>query len=83
MIGVSVEFVAGVTWIAELFPAPAQREAVLGYTQAFYNVGGFLVAGAYYLAVTYAEWLPSIWSLHQPWRYTLGARQICGRSSGL
>ena len=30
MIGVSVEFVAGVTWIAELFPAPAQRESVLG-----------------------------------------------------
>jgi Na+/melibiose symporter-like transporter len=71
MIGVSVEFVAGVTWIAELFPAPQQRESVLGYTQAFYNVGGFLVAGAYYLAVTYAERLPSIWSTHQPWRYTL------------
>jgi MFS family permease len=71
MIGISVEFVAGVTWIAELFPAPAQRESVLGYTQAFYNAGGFLVAGAYYLAVTYAERLPSIWSMHQPWRYTL------------
>lgn len=71
MIGVSVEFVAGVTWIAELFPAPRQRESVLGYTQAFYSAGGFLVAGAYYLAVTYAERLPSIWSTHQPWRYTL------------
>jgi len=71
MIGVSVEFVAGITWIAELFPAPEQRESALGYTQAFYNAGGFLVAGAYYLAVTYAERLPSIWSAHQPWRYTL------------
>jgi len=71
MIGVSVEFVAGVTWIAELFPAPTQRESALGYTQAFYNAGGFLVAGAYYLAVTYAERLPSIWSTHQAWRYTL------------
>ena len=71
MIGVSVEFVAGVTWIAELFPAPERRESALGYTQAFYNTGGFLVAGAYYLAVTYAERLPSIWSTHQPWRYTL------------
>src|SRR5205814_2270533 len=71
MIGISVEFVAGITWIAELFPAPAQRESVLGYTQAFYNAGGFLVAGAYYFAVTHAEQLPSIWSAHQAWRYTL------------
>jgi predicted MFS family arabinose efflux permease len=71
MIGISVEFVAGVTWIAELFPAPSQRETALGYTQAFYNAGGFLIAGAYYLAVTYAERLPPIWSMHQPWRYTL------------
>ena len=43
MIGVSVEFVAGITWIAELFPAREQRDSVLGYTQAFYNLGGFLV----------------------------------------
>jgi hypothetical protein len=71
MIGVSVEFVAGITWIAELFPAPQQRESALGYTQAFYSAGGFLVAGAYYLAVSYAERLPAIWSTHQPWRYTL------------
>ncbi|MFL6426790.1 MAG: MFS transporter [Acidobacteriaceae bacterium] len=71
LIGVSVEFVAGITWIAELFPAPEQRNSVLGYTQAFYNLGGFLVAGAYYLSVTHAEQLPSIWATHQPWRYTL------------
>jgi MFS family permease len=71
MIGVSVEFVAGLTWIAELFPAREQRESVLGYTQTFYNLGGFLVAGAYYISVTHAEQLPSIWSSHQPWRYTM------------
>jgi len=71
MIGVSVEFVAGITWIAELFPASAKRETVLGYTQAFYNAGGFLVAAAYYLCVTHAEQLTSIWGSHQPWRYTL------------
>jgi MFS family permease len=71
LIGVSVEFVAGVTWIAELFPAPERRESVLGYTLVFYSAGGFLVAGAYYLSVTHAEQLPAILSSHQPWRYTL------------
>ncbi len=71
MIGISVELVAGVTWIAELFPAPERRESVLGYTLVFYSAGGFLVAAAYYLSVTHAEQLPAIWSSHQPWRYTL------------
>src|SRR5437763_15895163 len=33
-VGVSVEFVAAVAWLAELFPNPKQREKVLGYTQA-------------------------------------------------
>jgi len=43
-IGVCVEFVAAVAWLAELFPNPAQREKVLGYTQAFSSIGGLLVA---------------------------------------
>ena len=43
-IGVCVEFVAAVAWLAELFPEPKQREKVLGYTQAFSSVGGLLVA---------------------------------------
>ena len=34
-IGVCVEFVAAVAWLAELFPEPRRREKVLGYTQAF------------------------------------------------
>src|SRR5258705_13605098 len=34
-VGVCVEFVAAVAWLAELFPHPKQRERVLGYTQAF------------------------------------------------
>src|SRR5437762_10813832 len=34
-IGVCVEFVAAVAWLAELFDDPPQRERVLGYTQAF------------------------------------------------
>ena len=71
MIGVCVEFVAAITWIAELFPNPKRRESVLGYTQGFHAVGGLMVAGAYYLAVTYAERLPTIQGGHEAWRYTL------------
>jgi MFS family permease len=71
LIGVSVEFVAAITWLAELFPSPKRRESVLGYTQAFHTVGGLMVTGAYYLAVTYAERLPAIRGGHEAWRYTL------------
>jgi MFS family permease len=70
-VGVCVEFVAAVAWVAELFPHPKQREAVLGYTQAFSSVGGLLVTGAYFLAVTYADSLPAIYGVHEAWRYTL------------
>ena len=70
-IGVCVEFVAAVAWLAELFPDPKQREGVLGYTQAFSSIGGLLVTGAYYLAVTFAESLPEIRGGHEAWRYTL------------
>ena len=65
-IGVCVEFVAAVAWLAELFPDPKRREAVLGYTQAFSSIGGLLVTGAYYLAVHYAD------SLAGDCRRTLG-----------
>lgn len=70
-IGVCVEFVAGIAWLAELFPDPKRREAVLGYTQAFSSLGGLMVTAAYYLAVTYGDSLPAIYGDHQPWRYTL------------
>jgi MFS family permease len=70
-IGVCVEFVAAVAWLAELFSDPKQRESVLGYTQAFSSIGGLLVSGAYYLAVTYGDSLPAIYGGHQAWRYTL------------
>ena len=39
-IGVFVEFVAAVAWIAEIFPDAKQREKALGYTQAFSSIGG-------------------------------------------
>jgi MFS family permease len=70
-IGVFVEFVAAVAWIAELFEDPKQREAALGYTQAFSSVGGLMVTAAYAIAVTYAESFPAIYGTHSPWRYTL------------
>lgn len=70
-IGVCVEFVAAVAWLAELFPNPHQREAIIGYTQAFASVGGLLVTGAYLLAVAFAKDLPAIHDTHHAWRYTL------------
>jgi MFS family permease len=70
-IGVCVEFVAAVAWLAELFPEPKRREAVLGFTQAFSSFGGLLVTGANYLAIRYGEFLPAIHNGHEAWRYTL------------
>jgi hypothetical protein len=69
--GVCVEFVAAVAWLAELFPEPRTREAVLGYTQMFSSLGGVLVSGAFYLANRYGMDLPEIYGGHAPWRYTL------------
>jgi hypothetical protein len=70
-IGVSVEFVAAVAWLAELFPNPKQRENVLGYTQAFSSFGGLMVAGANVLAASVASSMPAIHGGHEAWRYTL------------
>ena len=69
--GVCVEFVAAVAWLAELFPNPRQREQVLGYTQAFSSIGGLLVTAVAALIVKYAQDLPAIYGEHSPWRYTL------------
>jgi MFS family permease len=77
-IGVCVEFVAAVAWLAELFPEPTRRERVLGYTQAFSSVGGLLVATVNGLCVAYATSFPAVSGFgvtladpHAPWRYTL------------
>ena len=76
-IGVCVEFVAAVAWLAELFPEPKLREKVLGWTQACSSFGGLLVATANGLCVAYATSFPAIPGLegafdpHAPWRYTL------------
>jgi MFS family permease len=71
IIGVCVEYVAGVAWVAELFSNAKQRESVLGYTQAAFGFGGLMVTGAYYVAVTYAEKFPAMHGSHEAWRYTL------------
>ena len=42
-IGVCVEFVAAITWLAEVFEDKKQREKWLGITQAFASLGGILV----------------------------------------
>lgn len=77
-IGVCVEFVAAVAWLAELFPEPVRRERVLGYTQAFSSLGGLMVAFVNGWCVDMAPTLPAIGGLgfevanpHAPWRYTL------------
>jgi MFS family permease len=70
-IGVCVEFVAAVAWLAEIFTHPPQREKVLGYTQAFSSLGGLMVAGANILAAKWAMDLPAIHGGHEAWRYTL------------
>lgn len=70
-IGVCVEFVAAVAWLAELFPDPKRREAVLGFTQAFSSIGGMLVTGANMFAIHYGSHLPEIMGGHEAWRYTL------------
>lgn len=82
-IGVCIEFVAAVAWLAELFDDPHQREKVLGYTQAYSSIGGLLVAFANGLILIYRDKLPEIHlpsfldflgeikESHAAWRYTL------------
>ena len=70
-VGVCVEFVAAVAWLAELFPDKKQKEKVLGLTQAFSSLGGLLVAGVNEWCISAAPSLPAIHGQHEAWRYTL------------
>ena len=70
-IGVCVEFVAAVAWLAELFPDPRTRERVLGYTQAFSSIGGLLVAVVNDWVNAHGASLPPVMGGHSAWRYTL------------
>ena len=85
-VGVCVEFVAAVAWLAELFPDPKAREKALGYTQAFSSIGGLLVAIAYgvckdygdsFYPISMPDFLVGVLGkipedqTHSAWRYTL------------
>src|ERR1051325_4024244 len=75
-VGVCVEFVAAITWLAELFPDRRTKELVLGYTQAFASIGGVLVTAANYFSVHYANVCPGLpvpepFNPPSSWRYTL------------
>ena len=75
-IGVCVEFIAAITWLAELFPDKRMKEMALGYTQAFASVGGLVVTGINVWIVAHANELPAlpvpeIFNTHATWRYTL------------
>lgn len=70
-VGVCVEFVAAVAWLAELFTEPKRRETVIGWTQAFSSLGGFLVSLMALLIARIATSLPTIHGGHDNWRYLL------------
>src|ERR1700685_3083746 len=73
---VCVEFVAAVAWLAELFPDPKMRESIIGYTQAFSSLGGFLVSLTALAIARTAQSLPAIYGGHDNWRYLLIAGLI-------
>jgi MFS family permease len=74
-IGVCVELVAAVTWLAELFENKRQRELAIGWTLACASLGGIMVTEVFNEIVAYirtnpegASWLPVPAAA---WRYTL------------
>lgn len=77
-IGVCVEFVAAITWLAEVFEDKKQRAKWLGITQAFASLGGVLVtAVSIWISnniTGLAHWgLPTALGATEPgaWRYLL------------
>ncbi|MGL6073044.1 MAG: MFS transporter [Fimbriiglobus sp.] len=80
-IGVCVEMVAAVTWLAELFQDKRTREKVIGWTLACASLGGILVTEVYSEIVAIAKTNPdALPKLPFPegfdptntaWRYTL------------
>src|SRR5881394_3214874 len=59
-VGVCVEFVAAITWLAEVFEDPKQKERWLGITQAFASLGGVLVTSMSILVSVKLKTLPHL-----------------------
>lgn len=77
-IGVCVELVAAVTWLAELFPDKKQRELAIGWTLACASLGGIFVTEVYNgireAVVAHPEGLSALSDIGikaAAWRYTL------------
>lgn len=75
-IGVCVEMVAAITWLAELFEEKRARQQAIGWTLAFASVGGLFVSLVNKFAVENAGTLPALplpdgFDQHAAWRYTL------------
>src|SRR5262249_50681208 len=79
-IGVCVEMVAAVTWLAELFEDKRTRELIIGWTLATASLGGILVTEAYNAIVEAARTPGALPRLPFPegylpenlaWRFTL------------
>ena len=75
-VGVCVEFVAAITWLAELFPDKRRRELVIGWTQAFASLGGIVVTVVFQQLTAAKDTLPVLplpegFNGQAPWRYTL------------
>jgi MFS family permease len=77
-IGVCVEMVAAVTWLAELFPDKRTRERVIAWSLAAASLGGLLVTVVDEFIVHNAANFPAIQGTHSPWRYTLISGLIPG-----
>jgi MFS family permease len=77
-IGVCVELVAAVTWLAELFADKRQRELAIGWTLAFASLGGILVTEVFNEIAGFlrehreaVSWLSDLGIAPTAWRYTL------------
>ena len=59
-VGVCIEFVAAITWIAEVFSDKAQKEKWLGITQLFASLGGVFVTFVNFWILAHAKSLPHL-----------------------
>jgi MFS family permease len=82
-IGVCVEMVAAIIWLAELFEDKRARQQAIGWTLAFASVGGLFVSVVNRVCVDYAGRFPALplpdgFDPHAAWRYTLMTGLIPG-----